>query len=211
MAAGDTYQITLVGKCQGQAIVNHHFVRAAAAGDLSVTIANTWNTSLLATWLACHPSDYTLDTIRVRQINPPGPVAYERAPSSSAGTIAPTSGTLTAAVCVKQTSSYIGRSRRGRTFIGPVIETHIKLGVVVSALVGYVNAYFTALNNLWGVGGSDVANAQWVIWSNTIAHAISQNPPPAMGSPNSASAYVVAYHTDPTARVLRRRELGVGS
>lgn len=211
MGAGDTYEIVLKATCQGQLVVNTLYLRAEAAGDLSQHGADTWNTSLLATWRACHTPDYTLTTIACRQINPPGPVAYERAPTSSTGTLANPAGSLTSCAVVKFTTAYIGRSRRGRNFVGPFGGSEVTAGLISSGITTVVNAYYTALNGLWGQGGSDSTNMRWVVWSRHIASTISQATPPAMGSPSSASAYVVAYHLDPIARVLRRRELGVGS
>lgn len=211
MAAGDTYQLTLKGLCQGQAIVNSHHLRAMAAGDLSQAFADTFNTSLLTTYRAVHSTDWALQTISCRQINPPGPVAYERAPTTSAGTLSTTSGALTSAACVKQTSAFIGRSRRARSFIGPVPPGDILLGSLSVGFTTALNNYFTALMGLWGPTGSDAANGRLVVWSTTIAKLHSQATPPAMGDPLSASAYVVAYHVDPVARVIRRRELGVGA
>lgn len=211
MAAGDTYEIVLKATCQGQLVVNTLYARAEAAGDLSQHGADTWNTSLLATWRACHTPDYTLTTIACRQINPPGPVAYERAPTSSTGTLANPASSLTSCAVVKFTSAYIGRSRRGRNFVGPFGDGGVEAGLITTGFTTAVNAYYAALDGLWGQGGSDSTNLRWVVWSRKIASTISQLVPPAMGSSASASAYVVSYHTDTIARVLRRRELGVGS
>ena len=211
MAAGDTYELTLKGVCQGQLIVNTHYLRASAAGDQSEHMADTWNTSLGSLWAAMHTTDYALQTISSRQINPPGPVAYERAPTVSAGSNGAGSGTLTAASVIKCTTAFIGRSRRGRNFIGPLPGSYVVAGSLAAAHVTACNAYYNALLGLWGASGSDSANARWVVWSRHIAATISQDPPPDMGLPSSASAYVVAFHVDPIARVLRRRELGVGS
>lgn len=211
MAAGDTYLLKLIGSANGQAVVNDLYVRAMNAGDMSQAFADSWNTSCLTTWRACHTSDYTLNTISVRQINPPGPVAYERAPTAGAGTLGAASADMTAAACVKFTTSYIGRTRRGRNFVGPIPGASILQGALLAAYVTAVNAYYAALWGLWGTSGSDRANGGWVVWSHKIARTFSQATPPAMGDPTSASAYVVAYHLDPNARSLRRRELGVGS
>lgn len=212
MAAGDTYKLSLEGTCAGQKIVNTMHLRAEAAGDLSQHICDQWNTSLKTSWLACHASNYTLTKITGVQINPPGPVGYERAPASPVvGTNVNTSGSLTTAACVKLTSGYIGRTRRGRQFVGPFGYDLVTAGVLVSGLVTVLNTYYTALLALWGVAGSDLANNRLVVWSVKIADTISQATPPAMGSTNSASAYVLAYSIDGNARSQRRREIGVGA
>lgn len=212
MAAGDTYKLAIQGTCAGQVIVNTYHLRAMAAGDLAQTATDNWNTTCKTSYLAAHASNYTLVKLTATQINPVGPIGYERAPSSPVvGTNVNTAGALTAAACVKLTTGFVGRSRRGRNFIGPLGYDLITAGVLVSGAQTVVNAYFTALLGLWGASGSDASNLRLVIWSETIAAATSQDPPPAMGGSTSASAYVLAASLDPNARSQRRREIGVGA
>lgn len=212
MAAGDTYELAIKATCNSQSIVNLHHFRAEAAGSLASSIASDWNTNLKAAWLALLPPPYTLALLSCRQINPPGPVAVDFTPTGTlTGGVGTVAGGLTVAQVIKWTSAYIGRSRRGRTYVGPMAIERVSGGNCIAGQVTNGLAYVTAMLAQYGSGGGFAATARLVIWSRTIALAHSQLTPPSMGDPLSASAYVTAGTTAAPARSQRRRELGVGS
>lgn len=212
MAAGDTYKLDIIATCLGQTVVNSHFFRAEAGGDLSTGIANDWITNLKATWLALLPPPYTIQTVKCRQINPPGPVGVEIVPGgTNTGGVGTVPGGMNVAQVLKWTTPYIGRSRRGRTFVGPMAIERVSNGQMIAGQITNGTTYITTMLGRYGAGGAFEATARMVIWSPTIAAATSQNPPPAMGTAGSASAYVVAGTSVAYAKSQRRRDLGVGA
>lgn len=212
MAAGDTYELAVKGICANQQIVTVHHFRAEAAGDLAATIAGFWEADCKATYRGMLPADYSVVSIACRQINPPGPVGVDIAATPpNGGVFAATAGGMNVAMVLTWTTSYIGRSRRGRSFIGPVTSQQVISGVIQAATVTAGQAYVTAILASFGNGGTRAATARFVVWSRRLAGLFSQNPPPAMGSSASASAYIVSGRTNTIARSQRDRELGRGS
>lgn len=212
MAVGDTYELTIKATCLGQVIVATHHIRAENSGDLSTTFASQWNTTCKGPWLANLPNSYSLTILACRQINPPGPVGVEFTPTGTiTGNGAAAVTSLTAAGVLKWTTAFVGRSRRGRTFVGPLPGDQYTLGQLTGPRVAGLNTYATTILGLWGSAGSAATDGRLVIWSRTIADQVSQNPPPAMGTVSSASAYVTAGSGQAILRTQRRREIGVGS
>lgn len=212
MAVGDVYELAIKAVCLSQQIVAIHHVRAESAGDHSTTIPTAWNTTAKGAWLAQLPAAYSLQVLACRQINPVGPVGVEFTPTGTiVGTTVTQPSTLVACGVIKWTTSYVGRSRRGRTFYGPLGGDQYTGGNLIAGVRTNIQAYVTALLGLWGTGGSDSANNRLVVWSRTIAENISQSPPPAIGDPASAAAYIMAGSAQSIVRTQRRRELGVGS
>jgi len=212
MAAGDTYELAIQGVCNGQTIVNVHHFRAEGAGDLSTSIASDWDTNLKSTFLALLPPTYSITLLKCRQINPPGPVGADVTPTGTVtGGVGTVAGGLNVAQVIKWTTAFVGRSRRGRSFIGPMAIERVSGGNVITAQQTNALAYVTAMLARYGSGGTFASTARMVIWSRTIADNVSQDPPPAMGAAGSASAYVTAGTSQLPARSQRRRDLGVGA
>lgn len=211
MAAGDTYQLAIIGICNGQKIVNTHHFRAEAGGDLSSAIATDWDTNLKTSFLALLPPTYSIQQYKCVQINPEGPVGVEQAPTGTVtGGVGTVAGGLNVAQVLKWTTGFVGRSRRGRTFIGPMAIERVSGGTLIAGQVTNGATYITNMLARYGAGGAFEATARLVIWSPTLAAASSQNPPPAMGSALSASAYVLAGVSIAQAKSQRRRDIGVG-
>lgn len=212
MAAGDTYELAIKGSCASQQIVTVHHFRAEGAGDLSSTIVTDWVADCKAAYRGMLPADYAVVSLACRQINPPGPVGVDTAAvAPNGGIFAATAGPMNAAGVITWTTGYIGRSRRGRSFIGPLASQQVISGVVQAATVTAMTAYVTAMLGSFGSGGTRAADARLVVWSRRIASTTSQSPPPAMGSANSASAYVLSGRANTIARSQRNRELGRGA
>lgn len=211
MAAGDTYELAIKGLVQGQQIVTTHYFRAEAAGDLTALIATDWVTDCKALYRTMQPTDYTMTELFCRQINPPGPAGADLAlVAPNGGNAANASGALNAAAVITWTTAYVGRSRRGRSFIGPLQQGGALLGSLAAVEVTNKTNYAAQMLASFGSGGTRAADCRFVIWSHKIAGSFGQNPPPAMGSPTSASAYVQGFRVNTIVRSQRRRELGVG-
>ena len=154
----------------------------------------------------------SLTLIKSRQINPPGPVGIELIPT---GTVTGGTGTvaesLAACGILKWTTPYIGPARRGRTFYGPIPSTKASNGTIITAQLTNHTAFVTAMLARYGSGGTFAATARLVIWSVKLAQTFSQDPPPAMGNAQSASAYVTAGVALPIVHNMRRRTIGSGS
>lgn len=235
-------QLTLVGRCQGNAVVNVHHFEASAGTEatlLSDTLAQTyaanlgndWRTNLQTTWLACHPNDYYLDSIRVQVLERPGNLNHRLVPQDittglpAAGTVASAAGDLSGAAVIKWKSVTAGRSHRGRTYVGPLLQSWILDGSLIAGAKTVIDAYQAAMITRYtGLGSGAAAGYVLTIYSRPYSNTGVPTPeyqytrrgptgitvitPPDY---NGQSSFVLSGSTDSTARVQRRRELGVGS
>lgn len=212
MAIGDVYELVLVGAILGQQVVNVHHVRAEAGGDLAPDMATNWATDCKAAYVALFPTNYSLTMIKVRQIYPSGPAGVEYTTGlPTAGTQSNGPSGFNTAEVIKWTTAYVGRSRRGRTFIGPVSKSDVDNGSVVAGAITRLNAYVTALLGSIGQGGTHAADMRLVIFSHKIATGTVPTPTTAIGAAGSVSAYVTAGAPQTLARSQRRRDIGIGT
>lgn len=212
MAAGDTYQLAIRGTANGQQIVTvHHFV-AEGAGALAQTLVDDWLANLRTAYAAMLSQNYSMAAVACRQINPVGPIGYEAPPPAATnGGRAVGVGYQGACAVIKWTTGFVGKSRRGRTFVGPLSRDDVNAGVILAAEVVIIQAYVTAMMGRYGPTGTMEATAQLAIWSPKIASLFPQDPPPGIGTPTSAVAYVLAGSVNTQSKSQRRRNLGVGS
>jgi hypothetical protein len=212
MAEGDTYELSVVGRCLGQEIVNVFHFRAMAAGNLASAIAADFNTNMKTSFLANLPAAYQLQTLKCQQINPVGPIGIDYAPTgTTVGALATNPSTLAATAVIGWTTAYVGRSRRGRTFYGPMAGDQYTSDSLIAGRVTGITTFVTTFMGRYLSGGTFAATAQAVVWSPTIAGQYSQATPPAMGDPTSASAYILNAVVRTLIHTQRRRATGVGS
>jgi hypothetical protein len=219
----------------------HHFEASAGteatlltdtlAQTYAANLGNDWRTNLQATWLAAHPNDYYLDTIRVQVLERPGNVNHRLVPQDittglpAVGTLAGPAGDLSGACVIKWKSVTAGRSHRGRTYLGPVPGGNIVAGALVAGQKTVCDNYITAMINRYtGAGAGAAAGYVFTIYSRPYSNTgvptpeyqytrrgptgISVQTPPDY---NGQSSFILSGSTDTTARTQRRREVGVGS
>lgn len=85
------YELDVVGVCGGQYVENTmHFHCLTSPSDQLMAAAHLvegWIASMAAAWLACLPSDYTLEGYRGKYVGPGGGPTYQAyAPSGTVGT-----------------------------------------------------------------------------------------------------------------------------
>jgi|SRR5437867_2031589 len=87
-----------------------------------------------------------------------------------------------------------GRSARGRTYLGPIIEGEMDKGVLSSGAQGALKDWADAMVAKWGVGGTNVSEFTMGIWSRKLS----------LFYPITAAARRTTVYTQ------RRRVAGVG-
>jgi hypothetical protein len=229
-------QLSLVGLCQGQQIVNVlHFEKEAVADALLLTdaahqadgtaLANDWLTNLLASWRPIHTPDYTLQKVVAQVLEVNGQIDHRlvatEVTSGSVGTGGNPSDDLTSAAVVKWRTPIAGRSHRGRSYIGPLEDTWGLNGSLVGAYVTLVNTWRDAMITRYtGSPAPPVATWNLTIYSRPYTHphgAYVKRVGGLLTVFNDTTDYdgntthVTAAVTDPIIRVQRRREIGVGS
>jgi hypothetical protein len=177
MAIGDLYQLTVMGRCHGQTILNVlHYAITTEVGITQLTdLVTTFRTTCEAHWRACHSAEYTLDGYLAQKIRPlPINASYEEGPLVLAGTGgAQALPTSVAAVLTKRTD-LAGRSYRGRVYLS-AIPTTFELD---SELTGAaLNVYQTLADDLEQILAAGAGNAFTpVLWrrSAELARPITQ-------------------------------------
>lgn len=181
-------QLTLVGACQGQAIVNvHHFEASAGteatllndglAQTYAANLAADWAGNLLTPWRNCHTQDYSLVRLQVQVLERPGNVNHRLVPQDyttglpQPGLIAFNSGDMSTAAVLKWKSVTAGRSHRGRTYVGPINNGNVVGGVVQAGWKTPLDAYVTAMINRYtGLGAGAAAGYVLTIYSRPYSN-----------------------------------------
>ena len=236
---GSLAQLSLIGVCQGQAVVNvFHFTAPAATEAAFASDADriTWATALAAdfrtnvraSWLAAHTLDYFLNVIRAQVLEVPGQVEHrlsavdDTTGAPAVGTAASGADDMSTAIVVKWRTALASRKTRGRTYIGPVPETATDQGKIIgaSAYVGAINTWLTAFDRYINGGAGVVAGYQLVVYSRPYsapAGAYTVRVGGVIQIRNDIANYdgkatsVLGHSVDTILRAQRRREIGVGS
>jgi hypothetical protein len=231
------FSMALVGVSQSQSIVNVlHFEATAAQEALylsdagaqadGLVLAADWVTNCLATWRLMHPNYYTLSKLSVQVLERPGLVNHKLVatdyttglPVVGNSALGSTSGSQTDCADIKWRSLLAGKSRRGRTYVGPLSDEMNAAGLLAAGQVTACDNWITAMAR-YRSGGADAAAHRHTIYSrpyNTGQYQYTKRvggvltvvtPPDYAGDSN----FVVGGTTDTLTRVQRRREIGVGS
>lgn len=233
--------LALIGKCQGQTVVNvHHFIatdtaEAAFSGTSDDAGRQTWATGLATDWrtncktayLSAHTNDYTLVEIRAQVLEVPTLFEHRLTAISDttglpgAGTIAAASDDLAASAVIRWRTVIGNRHGRGRTYLGPLNDTAVDSGTLGSTYKALADAYITAMGRYIGAGAGVTAGYHLAIYSRPYSapNGAYTRRVPGVGLTvvnnttdyNGTAIAVTSGVTDTTARVQRRREIGVGS
>jgi hypothetical protein len=197
MAAGDVYRLTFQGTFFGEAIYNVlHFEEQAGTPDpllLPQAAADIlWESSTADGFQQITPETYTVPECGVQQIDPILGSLTIVSLSGIAG-FQGGAGMNNVAGVVTWRTALGGRSKRGRTYVGPVAEAVYADGIIAGGSVGAWQNGVDAFIAVYGAGGS---STEWRfgVWSGTLT------------SFQEATAGLCRNE----ARSQRRRNVGIG-
>lgn len=232
-------QLSLIGSCQGQAIVNVFHFQAPTANESAFTndadritwsagLITDWRTNVVTSYRAMHPNDYSLNEYRAQVLEVPGQFEHRLSAVSDTtglpalGTIASGADDLTTAVVIKWRTNVASRRTRGRSYIGPLEQADSASGKLVGggALDTAITSFLTAMARYIGAGAGVTAGFQHVVYSRPYSAphgAYTRRIGGVLTVVNSATDYaggaelVTSAVRDVNLRAQRRREIGVGS
>lgn len=231
-------RMSLLGRCQGQLIVNVFHFEATTATEATYvddTLAQAgatalgvhWKANNQTEWMACHTVDYSLEGVRTQVIERPGNrnhalLATDNTtglPVVGTGPGAAPADEMTSAAVVRWRSLLAGKSHRGRTYIGPLAENYIQGGVLQAIYLTPLNAWRTDFEALYMSPSNTYANAQLTIYSRPYdkfdyGYVKGSGAARTMHWPedyDGNSSLVLSSAVDLVGRTQRRRELGVGA
>lgn len=231
MATNDVYELALFSTLLNQQIVNrvHFQANAGVTPDATsaLALADDFRACLTAANLA---SSHLATKWTLRQVWGAGVTYSTTKPIRSGGLYlegVPTTAAmgsdganqlvpLQVAACMKLTTGYLGRRRRGRLFIAGLTVTDLASGLIAAGTVTQINASFTTMNNKYKPGGTS-ADWDWGVFSfraasgwapsNTWPRRLVYVGP--ISTQNEFTGFTT-FSLDTTPRTQRRREIGVG-
>lgn len=151
-------------------IVNvfHYRQVLSMIGNPAEELANQWVTDVLPSYRNVIPAAIAIQTVQVRPI-PPATEFFDLTLPTTLGTLAGETLPLTSAPIITWKSDFIGRSKRGRSYMPPITESHQDTGVLGAGIKTLLNTFAVAAK-LLPPGGSE----QWqlVIYSRTLDSAV---------------------------------------
>jgi hypothetical protein len=230
------FQITILGRCEGQSIVNTlHFEATAVQEALYLddalaqadagALVDDWLANMMTPWRAVHGNSYTVAQVNCQVLERPGTFRHklttvERPLSSAnAGTINEALGrNLTASVVTRWRTPVAGKSHRGRMYIGPIPADLVSSGTMSGSTFTTYKAFGDAQVARYVGTASPASKWQQTIYSRPYNEGEYQyatrnggplhvvTPPDYAGNSTNVTTAV----TDNIFRVQRRREIGVG-
>lgn len=167
MAQGDRFRLAVESILLGQQVVNvFHYEQVVPVLNLTMTdLAENWETNVLPLYLGLSVTGFAVNTIRIRDFNTPqAGIDY---PTSGNGTQGGEAVPIQSAPIITWRTDFIGRSRRGRSYLPPPSEGNQNGGGIVAAqrtaMTDFADAAIMLLD---GTGLVDYW--QMVIYSRTL-------------------------------------------
>lgn len=231
-------RVSIVATCQGQAVVNVFHFEASVAGEGTISsdadaqawltaLLSNFNTQIMTSWLAMHGAvDYSVSALNGQVLERSGQINHKLVsqdfttgypkPGSLAGNQA---DDMTTACVVKWRGVLAGKSHRGRTYIGPLSDTHTDLGKITSSFVTVATTWKDAMITNYKADATGYTDADLVIYSRPYNHGeygyvVGSGPDRVMFFPpdyDGNSSGVLTGSVDTIARSMRRRQIGVGT
>jgi hypothetical protein len=232
------FQLAILGRCQGQAIVNvfHYEVTGvqealllsdAQAVTRAAAMADDFRLNCLTAWRNAHTSDYSVLALRSQVLERPGNYEHRLIAQDNttgmpaAGNLAPVADDLTTAAVVRWRSLSANRHGRGRTYVGPLEQGSTDVGTIAGAYIATLTTWADLMITRYtGVGVGEGVNSKLTVYNRPYDSpdgAYTRRIAGVLTVVNDNHAYdgdsnnIVSHAIDATARVQRRRELGVGS
>jgi hypothetical protein len=176
MAINDTTQLAVRGIVAGQDHVHTlHFRHMALPPDSEQALIDEWQAGCRTAYRAAFITfDSPVITLTARQVcgTVPlrAPVEETEAVGNQPGTRTPSGDRLAPwlASVTSERTALAGRSRRGRYYLGGLIEADIVMADLQSAYLTLVQAYATALLTVFGPAGTS-ANFKLAVHSSKLA------------------------------------------
>jgi len=194
VALGDVFEFAVRGRWADQRIINvFHYRAIASAGSEHTDLVTAWEASVKTPYLNVMSTEYTLEDYAIRKPNDPEfAQAIISASSPVAGARTGTVGVPGGAAVITWTTGLAGRSRRGRTYIGPLSETDTNQGTFTAGFTSVLTTFANAARATLIV--DDIDRFQRVVWSRTL----------------SSYANVTGHVVRSYIRSQRRRNIGIG-
>ena len=173
MSANETYQLSVVGSCQGQDVVHTlHFREVAYVPPPSFEqrIIDQWQANCRASYVNIFTTAFALSKLRCQKVcgTLPLPVAVEETDTLGGQRVISRLSPPWMAARVKENGVSAGRSRQGRFFLW-VPEDDDAVGVnLTAAFVALQQTYINTLGR-WLAGGADAGEARLVVHSRKLA------------------------------------------
>lgn len=178
MAAGDIYQLTIIGNLNGQ-VVNNVLHGKEVTEETSVRAAEYcargWFADISADWINGLAASYQIAGIYCRRIHPTPSIPYLHIPASGhIGLVVGEAASTTGAGVITLYSALMSKSGRGRIYMPAVPEARQANGVISTDQIGDYDELMTALTANWlGTDGTTATGGSWTlaIWSRTLLQA----------------------------------------
>jgi hypothetical protein len=231
-------RISINATCQGQAVVNVFHFEASAVAEATMTsdaVAQAWlttllgdfNTSVMTQWLATHGAvDYSVAALNGQVLERPANVShalvsqdYTTGYPRVGGIAGNQADDMTTACVVKWRGVLAGKSHRGRTYIGPLADTHTDLGKIVSAFATVVTTWKDAMITRYNAGTGTNTTAFLTVYSRPYdkydySYVVGSGSDKHVFFPedyDGNSSGILTGSVDTIARTQRRRQIGVGA
>ena len=210
MALGDVYRSAVSGTIADQEWVNTlYFKQLSAGGDLGglndailSTIYDAMITHEASTWKVLEVTTSQLKVGGGEQLITSSAIVGTSSSNSPGDT------TKTAVASFR--TSLIGRSHRGRNYFPMLNSGNVVSGQLVSGYKTPLLAAYNAFLAIYGVGGTDTDYA-WVVWSRKLGETLDSGGHVTAYDFTTGAFPVNLVKVDSVARVIRRREVGVGA
>lgn len=193
MAVGDIYRLAVRSTYNNiDDIVNvlHYRQELVVVGNPAEDLANQWATDLMTLYTALFPGAISVTDITVRPI-PPATEFFDLSLTPQAGAQPGQVLPLFSAPIITWRSDFIGRSKRGRSYLPPLSESFQDAGTIDAAVIAGMDNYAIAAMQLLELG---IPQWQLVVYSATLGSAVP----------------VTGHVSRPLLGSQRRRKQGVG-
>jgi hypothetical protein len=197
MAVNDLVQVNAVQTIFNQTVLNSFWYYAFSGPGSVTSLLHQVNTAVITPWVAAVTSDVTFVRLDGAKVFPL-PRAFTVSLSlAHAGTGAPPTVPINAAMTFTKQTAFAGRKYRGRWFISGFAQATVTNGQVSAAAL----ATFQSLANAFA---EDLTDSDGTVWNTVLLHGRI----PTTGSPSYTS--ITAARANPIIRNQRRRQIGVG-
>lgn len=175
MAINDTIQLSVIGQAGGQAHVHTLHFRFPEVGNTEQGIIDSWQANCRSLYRALFKSaDSPCIRYSARHVCGAVPLRAAVEETEVAPNIVGASASVVdslppfVAAVVSVRTALAGRSRRGRFFLGGLLEEHQANGVLAVGVVGAIQSYVDSLIATFGPL-SAIGNAKLVVHSSKLA------------------------------------------
>lgn len=173
-AVGNIYHVTVSASTPNGQHINGIYLQQKSIppnNDIFVSIHDDWVANIQPSYLACFPPTFTLQAIRVQQIDDNIKGLPSQTLSLSGLGVRNGIGDRMPGQCagiIQFDTGFAGRRGRGRNFLGMLHEGDNLNGNLESAIRGTFGAYGTALTTVFGATNAVSRFVVWTKITNTV-------------------------------------------